>query len=276
MTGHEDFTIATWNLWNTPERQQERLEAAAETLRDLAPDVVALQEVATSIAGRPAADLLAEACGYRHVLVHPYPDDPGEALAILSRYPIARIEAPELAAFALRVVVDAGSARLALTNVHLDYSSVAGRERQIRALIRQINAESLASHYEVLAGDFNATPDSSVYRFLQEQQTLDGTETVSWHDLALLAASRSGIPAPPTLDMLTNPRWHEAPTLQSPMRLDWILVRDVFAAGLPSPVLGGVTLIGTEPAGPASVAPSDHYGVVATLRLPMRADLETG
>ena len=32
MTGHEDFSIATWNLWNAPERQQERLEAAAETL----------------------------------------------------------------------------------------------------------------------------------------------------------------------------------------------------------------------------------------------------
>jgi endonuclease/exonuclease/phosphatase family metal-dependent hydrolase len=176
MTGHEDFSIATWNLWNAPERQQERLEAAAETLRGLAPDVVALQ--ATSIAGGSAAGFLAAACGYRHVLAQPYPDDPGEGLAILSRYPIHRIEAPELAAFALRVGVDAGSARLALTNVHLDYASVAVRERQIRDVIRSIGEGSASHQYKVVAGDFNASPGSSVYQFLQGQQTLEGAETV--------------------------------------------------------------------------------------------------
>jgi endonuclease/exonuclease/phosphatase family metal-dependent hydrolase len=274
MTGHEDFSIATWNLWNTTERQQERLEAAAETLQDLAADVVALQEVATSIAGGSAADFLAEACGYRHVLVHPYPDDSGEGLAILSRNPIHRIEAPELAAFALRVGVDAGSARLALTNVHLDYASVAVRERQIRDVIRSIGEGSALHQYEVLAGDFNASPGSSVYQFLQGQQTLEGAETVRWYDLSELDAARSGTAAPPTLDFLTNPRWHDVPTIEVPVRCDWILIRDPYDIGLPWPRLQAATRFGTEPAGPAGVVPSDHYGVVATLELPEQADVE--
>jgi len=42
-------------------------------------------------------------------------------------------------------------------------------------------------------------------------------------------------------------------------------VRDTWEQGLVSPVVAAADLIGTMPAGPAQVVPSDHYGVVVDL-----------
>lgn len=56
-----------------------------------------------------------------------------------------------------------------------------------------IDATGDASCYEVLLGDFNCYPESSVYRFLAGQQTIQGSGSTPWHDLARFHAARSGI-----------------------------------------------------------------------------------
>ena len=221
--------------------------------------------------GRDAARYLAERCGYSHVVTRLYPDDPDEGSAILSKVPLRAAEAgwdtglPALENCGLRARVSVGGTEVAMTNVHLDWENIAAREAQIARVLEWIEARSEAGCYEVLCGDFNCPPDSSVYRFLMGRQTLLGEGVAPWHDLARFHAERAGGSPEPTLDFWGNPRWRDAPTLDIPMRLDWILLRDVFGRGLPYPGVPDAGVFGTEPTPLARVVPSDHYGVYADL-----------
>ena len=145
--------------------------------------------------------------------------------------------------------------------MHLEWRSILARERQTVSLLSWINGRTAANRYEVLCGDFNCTPDSSVYRCLRGQQSLLGHHTRSWHDLPRYAAEREGTTARPTLDVWTNPRWRDSPTLELPMRLDWIMLRDVFNTGLRYPEVPMAGLFGVEPSAHNGLVPSDHYGV---------------
>jgi endonuclease/exonuclease/phosphatase family metal-dependent hydrolase len=261
--------IATLNLWNSGHLRIERLRAAAEELKRLDADIVALQEVSMALAdlgdGTDAAHWLAARTGYAHVVVHRYADAPGEGLAFLARAPVRRVPLPGDIDVALRVKLHAGDVPLELTNVHLDWRGALTRERQIVAIVSTITRES---RYEVLLGDFNSYPESSVYQFLAGQQTLDGHDTQPWHDLARSHANRSGSEPAPTLDFWTNPRWRDEPRLDRPARVDWILVRDTFAAGLIAPSLTDAGIFGSEATPIARVVPSDHYGVYAEIDVP--------
>lgn len=159
-----------------------------------------------------------------------------------------------------------GGTEVAITNVHLDWEDVAAREAQIVQVAKWTEARAEAGCYEVLCGDFNAAPDSSVYRFLADQQALlGGGPGPGWHDLARFHAERSGRSPEPTLDFWRNPRWRDAPTLAVPLRVDWILMREVFNTDLPYPGVLHADVFGTQPTRRARVVPSDHYGVYADL-----------
>ncbi len=267
--------IATYNLWNSRVRWPERLDAAVEELVRLDADVVALQEVAARVEehdGRDAAALLAERCGYGHVVTRLYPNDPDEGVAFLSKQPLRAVEAgwdtglSALANCGLRARVSVGGTKVVLTNVHLDWENIAAREAQTAQVMAWIEMRSEAGCYEVLCGDFNATPDSSVYRFLMGQQTLQGRGPgPGWHDLARSHAERNGRSPEPTLDFWHNPRWRDAPTLEVPMRVDWLLLRDLFNTALPYPSVPDAGIFGTHPTPQMQVVPRDHYGVYANL-----------
>ncbi len=262
--------VATWNLWNSPHHQGERLEAAAAVIHQEQPDIVALQEVSLALTGTSspsAAAWLAGICGYPFVEIQPRPDAGDEALAVLSRTPLERVSVPSLDPMAMRVRLQLGDARVALTNLHLDWQRAGTREAQIVSIVDGIEDSARPGHHELLAGDFNATPASSIYRFLMSDQSLRDTDTVPWHDLAVLQAARTDTAVPPTLNKLTNPRWQNDSPLEAPMRIDWILVRDTFNTDLPPLRLVETRLIGEHPAGPAAVVPSDHYGVLVDLEI---------
>ncbi|MBA2468579.1 MAG: endonuclease/exonuclease/phosphatase family protein [Chloroflexia bacterium] len=266
--------VATYNLWASDIQFAERLDAACAELTRVNPDVLALQEVRHTDPGNTgAASSIGERTGLNHMLSAP--GDPGEtdAPALLSKHPLSLVDpvsGRETAAppCVVRAWTSVNGVRLAITNVHLDWRSIASRERQIVAVIDWIAATGELDRHEVLLGDFNCTPESSVYRFLMGQQTIAGRETVPWHDLAQLQAVRNGWEPGPTLDFENNPRWAEAPTLDVPARVDWILIRDCFAKGLPYPKLADAGLFGVTPPPSRTVVPSDHYGVFADLAFP--------
>lgn len=167
--------IATYNLWNARVRWQERLDAACEKLARLDADVVALQEVAARASEhdeRDAATYLAERCGYGYVETQLYPNDPDEGLAFLSKQPLHAVEAgwdtglEALMNCGLRARLSVGGTEIAITNVHLDWENIAAREAQITQVVAWIAARLEEGCYEVLCGDFNGTPESSIYRFL--------------------------------------------------------------------------------------------------------------
>jgi maltose 6'-phosphate phosphatase len=266
--------LVTYNLWNARIRWSERLDAASEELARLDADVVALQEVVARVGehdGRDAARYIAEQCGYDHIETRLYPDDPEEGLAFLSKVPLRVAEAgwdtslPALQNCGLRARVSVGGTEVAITNVHLDWENIAAREAQTSQILEWIEARSEKGCYEVLCGDFNCAPDTSVYRFLMGQQTLRGKGVAPWHDLARYHAERSGRSPEPTLDFWGNPRWQGAPTLDIPVRVDLILLQDVFGRGLPYPRVPDAGVFGTVPTPRAQVVPSDHYGVYADL-----------
>jgi len=274
---HGAIRIATYNLWNARHTWFQRLEAAAEEIGRVGADIVVLQEVRAMIGPsdrRSAAAYIAHTTGYRHVVFEAYPDDPDEGLAFLSRLPITRAEAgwqssDQSAERALRLDIEVDGVPLAITNVHLD-SSIVGilqRERQITAIIEWIagrRASGGHEGHELLCGDFNVYPGSSIHTFLLGQASLLGHST-HWFDVAMYDAYRTGRPAPATLDFAHNPRWHSEHTVEIPARFDWILLRDCYPA--PYPYVDQVELFGTEPTPRAQVVPSDHYGVFADIRL---------
>jgi transcriptional regulator with XRE-family HTH domain len=145
----------------------------------------------------------------------------------------------------------------------LDWSSSAIREQQITRVLAWHNTRKALGSLSLLSGDFNATPESSVYRFLQGQQSFDGVATQPWVDLAAYDAFIKHKTPAATLDFMTNPRWLNNPTLELPMRVDWLLLGAEIEQELPR--VQAVELFGIEPFLSKNVVPSDHYGVYADL-----------
>lgn len=231
-----------------------------------------MQEVPATLTEAPgapnAAEFIALQTGYPYCVFRNYPDDPVEGLAVLSRWPIVSNEtiwdhtADLSLCFAIRAVVQSGDTSVGITNVHLDWSSARNRERQVVALLDWLSVIADSNSNELLCGDFNAAPDSSIHRLLTGRQSLQDREA-NWLDLAEYQEWRSDVPAGATLDFGNNPRWEGTHTLQIPARFDWILLMKKKDYRLPEPLITRVDLFGTQPTPVARLVPSDHYGVAA-------------
>ena len=150
------------------------LDAIAEDLRRLAPDVVALQEVERGVRRSREIDQarsLGEALGMHHAFGASFPVERGEhGVALLSRFPISEVEVVHLPQgngrwprVALKARIDAPQAPFRMVCVHLTRpwgwptSQTRARLAQIRAVRECLERDSLAA---VVAGDFNSFPIS--------------------------------------------------------------------------------------------------------------------
>ncbi|XEC97463.1 endonuclease/exonuclease/phosphatase family protein [Paenibacillus tarimensis] len=261
--------LATYNLWNDERTLISRVPALCEEIQSVNADVIALQEVSASTPGyqsKALATYIAEQSGYPYVSFRTYPDleDADEGLAILSKYPFefetAIWDSNSNFFCAIRSIVEIDSVHIAITNVHLDWRCVLNREVQMCAVLDWINKQSKTNTVELLCGDFNDIPDSSIHRFLQGRQSLNGRAT-KWLDLAEYWQWRSGLNVGATLDFAQNPRWNGVHTLQIPVRFDWIMLRQEHQCMDPEPVVSNMGLFGKTPTPVAKKVPSDHYGV---------------
>jgi endonuclease/exonuclease/phosphatase family metal-dependent hydrolase len=150
------------------------LDAIAEDVRKLSPDVVALQEVERGVRRSREIDqarALAEALGMEHAFGGSFRVERGEhGVAILSRFPMADVEIVRLPQgngrwprVALKARIDAPGAPFRMVCVHLTRpwgwptSHTRARLAQIRAMRESLAGDSLAA---VVAGDFNSFPIS--------------------------------------------------------------------------------------------------------------------
>jgi maltose 6'-phosphate phosphatase len=263
--------FATYNIWNSATLQQERQLSLVTALVELGADVVALQEVPTAFGTRTqdAGAFLAGQSTYPYSYFRAYPTDPDEGLAILSRHPLYNVGAewdephPTLPGCAIGATVKIAGYQFSFVSLHLHWSSIAIREQQITRVITWHNSRKVEGDVSLLCGDFNAIPESSVYCFLQGQQSLHGVATQPWVDLAVYDAHVKCKSPSATLNKMTNPRWAKTRTLDLPLRLDWLLL-DVEMEQIP-PRVQGVDLFGVSPLAPSNTVPSDHYGVYADL-----------
>ena len=131
--------ILTYNIWNSAADRSARQELLCSELDRVNADVAALQEV-SEIAEQSYEQ-------YLHSLFLRYPDNAGEGLGFLSKFPLLSAEAgwefsAALHNCGLRVQLQTNELRVAVTNVHLDYESIARREAQILAVGEWIAARS--------------------------------------------------------------------------------------------------------------------------------------
>ena len=244
--------IATYNLWDSPAGMPRRFGQQANEIRRADADILCLQECGSL----EIHERLAGQCGYPHGHFHEK-----AGLSILSRAPF--LHAEDFEGFTLVSLQIEGSL-LCVVNVHLPWDSVLRRESITVHIMDQIRWKKC--DYTLLAGDFNSSADSSVHRFLKNQQSLAGQEAF-FFDLAEAYAERVGTAPAATLDFRRNPRWGklESPnTLETNQRCDWILLQNAYPAPLPE--LKSCTVFGTEADAETGLCASDHYGVTAELK----------
>lgn len=180
------LTVMTLNIWNMSGPWRERRAEIVTWLRRLRPDLVCLQEVIDDGAGRNQARWLAEAAGEYHVAFGgaPLPGGAGAfGNAVLSRWPIEAEQTLDLhheprADDIQRVVLHARTNRIDVFSVHLNWRFDDGhvRERQVVELAGFVGAQSdgTAPMPPIVAGDFNADPDSNEIRYLCGLAAVDG------------------------------------------------------------------------------------------------------
>jgi endonuclease/exonuclease/phosphatase family metal-dependent hydrolase len=262
--------VATLNIWNRFGPWEQRLAAIRAGVRDLAPDILGLQEVVRLAPGEgdqlDQAAAIAEGSGY-HVAYGRAHDERWYGNAVLSRWPISRTHVYELPRVGtderrslLYAAIDAPFGTCQFFVTHLNWKLDEGHVRaaQMREVVQRV--EALAKHDAfpaVLVGDFNAEPDADEIRYLRGLTQLGAGRTVYFQDAFALA----GDGTPGFTYTRTNP--FAAPLREPDRRIDYVMVhgRDERFRGEPLEA----RLCFHEPVD--GTFPSDHYGVTATLRV---------
>jgi endonuclease/exonuclease/phosphatase family metal-dependent hydrolase len=262
--------VATLNIWNRFGPWDQRLVAIRAGVEKLAPDLLGMQEVLRLAPGDgdglDQAAVVAQVLGH-HAAYARARDERWYGNAALSRWPIGQsrtIELPRCGTEEKRTLlfaeVHAPFGRVPFFVTHLNWKFDEGhvREAQVREIVACV--ESLASGGSfpaILVGDFNAEPESDEIRFLRGLTTLGGTRRVYFQDAFALAGDGS----PGFTFSRRNP--FAAPLREPDRRIDYVFVhgRDDRFRGEPleARVCFDAPVEGTFP--------SDHFGVVADLRL---------
>jgi len=142
------------------------LNRIAEVIKKQKPDLVALQEVDKMVPRSGKVDQAAELAkllGMHHAYGKCIDLDGGEyGNAILSRHPIQdtmvhKLPGPGEARAVLETIIHLQGKKVSFASVHLDWEKDATRLGQVQAMEKVL---SLRNHPVIMAGDFNATPDS--------------------------------------------------------------------------------------------------------------------
>ncbi|WP_203715067.1 endonuclease/exonuclease/phosphatase family protein [Asanoa siamensis] len=259
----------TWNLWWRFGEPERRRPAIRHVLREQRPDVLALQEVWAD-GDRNLAGWLADELGLHWVFGAGSDQetwrvrvDGGPLLrngvAVLSRWPIRAEKAYDLpgdpSRAALSCLIDAPHGTIPFVTTHLSVlSGSAGRSAQLDWLARHVATLPRDGHPAVVAGDFNAMPESD------ELRRFVGELTVGYvPDQRLLDVWWFADPGDPgfTWDR-ANP--HAAAWVAPSARIDYIHVRQ--SSHRAGRVLGAHRAATTAVDG---VWPSDHAAVVTDL-----------
>ncbi|NUR72762.1 MAG: endonuclease/exonuclease/phosphatase family protein [Hamadaea sp.] len=269
------FRVATLNLFGHHADWPRRRDVLRTEFLRLRPDLVALQETVETAYSDQASEILGE--GY-HLVRQPGATADGCGASLASRWPLGEVRHVDLH---VTERVDAavgwiGSATLAeveapepigrLLFVHHKPSWEVGleRERELQAVttaraVLELAGDTRADgspRHVILAGDFDATPDSASVRFWTGRQSLDGL-SVCYRD-----AWESLHPVDPGYTFTPRNRLVLAGDMAQPLprRIDYIMVR--CGPHGPTAAIVACSLFGI---GDATGPGSDHYGVVAEL-----------
>ena len=260
-----DFRLATLNIWQKFGPWEERMPRLVEGLRDLAADVVGLQEVRVDPESDQGA-LLATSANYNYVFGAGYDDAHGvTGNAILSRFPVSRSHTERLPAgdrpqgrCLVFAALETPLGRLPFFTTHLNWELDDGgsREAQIRAITELVPELSKGCDLPaVLTGDFNADPDSDEMRYLRGQTGVLGPR-VYYADSWIYGGDGSF----GATYSKTNP--FGAVFREPERRIDYIYVREP-AQTRGEPIHARVCMNEAI----RGMYPTDHYGLLAAVRM---------
>jgi endonuclease/exonuclease/phosphatase family metal-dependent hydrolase len=263
------FRVATLNIWNRFGPWDDRLRAIRAGLKALAPDLLGMQEVLRLPPGEgdglDQAAVLAADAGY-HVAYGRAHDERWYGNAALSRWPIVRssvLELPRCGTEERRSLlfaeIDSPHGRIPFFVTHLNWKFDEGhvREAQVREIVLAIQGLATPDMFPaVLVGDFNAEPEADEIRYLHGLTSLGGTRRVYFQD----AFALSGVGGTGFTYAKRNP--FAAPLGEPDRRIDYVFVRGRDERHRGDPQEARVCF----DAAVEGTFPSDHFGVVATLR----------
>ena len=270
VRGSDRVRVLTWNVWWRFGPWLERQPGILTTLQEEDADIICLQEVWASDGGEDQARTLADALGYSFARTpSPFWEGFSFGNAILSRWPILGCEAHPLPdsrgqsshRSALHASIDAPFGVIHIICTHIDYrfdrsSTRVAQTRAVAELVASVRGNAETAFPVIVAGDFNAMPDSDEMRSLlgRGEPPVPG---LIFHDAWELAGDgTSGCTW-----SSSNP--HLADAIWPNRRLDYVLVSWPRPKGVGTPV--ACRVVGTSPIDGA--VPSDHYAVVADLRV---------
>jgi endonuclease/exonuclease/phosphatase family metal-dependent hydrolase len=275
--------VVTLNAWGNHAPVAARLDATAQALRRLSPDVILLQEVSLGGEVPDTAKALAKriGVGWRHAYARRTTEQPAaaaldgqrqpieEGVAILSLHELGRTsvtDLPPLPSDDPRVLLSAavhvpgqrGPIVCHTTHLHWRLAGGLARERQVVAVDEAARALGPPETLHVLGGDFNAAPDTDEIRFLVGRHTLSSRRTY-WQD----AWAAHHLEERGWTWARRNPLSDALAWLERDRRIDYLFVSPQSPDGRGLVKSAQVVLDAPE----NGVWPSDHFGVMADIVL---------
>lgn len=249
-----------------------RRRALRSGLRQLRPDVLALQEAIVDDTYDQAVDLLGPDYHVAHQTVGLIGDGRHHGASIASRWPIAEVHdvdlhlTPRTRDYSCGTVIadvhapdPFGRLLVVSHGPYWPWWAEVERERQALAVVRRIDElVTREPAHVIVGGDFNATPDTASMRFWTGRQSIDGISTAyrdCWESVHGTSPGHTKDPDNPLSAV-------DEPGLDRGRRIDYLLVR-CHAHG-PTLRVADCRLELDQPVD--GVMPSDHYAVVADLR----------
>lgn len=262
--------VATINVLND-EGDPRRTGVLNRALRELDPDVVTFQEVCYPDRSDQLAELTA-GTGLAHtthesavLTERPRFADRFGGMAVATRWPhrvLDTVKGRRWWTLAVELTLaDLGDALLITPGTQWEFDAAPARERHMLE-IADLDQRHRRTLPTIIAGDFNAAPDTSGIRFLSGLQSLDG-RGVHYHDAWAVAGDGPGHTwtadnplAAAQIDLVVRQPGHRR-------RIDYVFVGSWHAHPAAAARIAAARLFADRPVD--GVWPSDHAGVVVDL-----------
>ncbi|MGW9415642.1 endonuclease/exonuclease/phosphatase family protein [Arthrobacter cupressi] len=254
--------IVTWNVWGLYGPWQEREAAILATLESARPDILVLTE-SWARGADSQCRRLADRLGMPHHAFSGVTAQEDEAalsgVAVMSRWPISSTEGHTFGSLRVQSArIDGPRGRIQVHGAVMDawwLDESQARQDAVRAFCAHAHASQHERTPLVVAGDFNADPDSEEMRLLTGRAAAP-VKGLSFYDAWEVAGGGGR-----GCTWSNANRW-AVQLLWPDRRIDYILTAAPRRGGAGHPL--AAALLGTAPVG--GIYPSDHYALQADIR----------